>query len=569
MNGGGIEGWMRGTDLLDNTLGTIYRTIGSGVTFQLLGNSFVGQNITASNGGIDTGRFPNPNGQLTGASGARGVILEILGGFSGAGKLTKQGFDTVIISGASSHAGGTSVTQGTLRIGAADVLPTTGTLSTSITGVFDLNGFAQTVGTLTSNNANTPGATSGFIINSATNTVNLTVGNGSTANMVYNGQIQDNLALVKMGTGVLTLTNANTYIGGTTVNAGVLDVSNTLAGGSATGIAPVTIAGGTLAGAGAISSQVVLNSGNIKTGSYVAGVNQPGILSVGGLTINGGALNFKLDAPTSLTDDMIRITAKDLSASVKSLQLNAALTSINITALAGFKVGTYTLIDYSAAGATLGGSFSTTFTGLGVLYPTAPSPKYFLTVQNNTVGSSIDLLVQANTSAVWSGLGDGKWNTATGAIPANWANLAGSPTDYTDGFDTVFNDTATNTAEPQRYRQAALHDLQRHQELHARRGCAGRRIPDHGQHDRCLHGHHDLGQQGPHLDHRHDGWPHARDGADGRGARTEYDHRQRRQRHAGHADGERHCQRHGEQPRRHDEAHADQARHGYADHQYV
>ena len=446
MNGGGIEGWMRGTDLLDNTLGTIYRTIGSGVSFQLLGNSFVGQNITASNGGIDTGRFPNPNGQLTGASGARGVILEILGGFSGAGKLTKQGFDTVIISGASSHAGGTSVTQGTLRIGAADVLPTTGTLSTSITGVFDLNGFAQTVGTLTSNNANTPGATSGFIINSATNTVTLTVGNGSTANMVYNGQIQDNLALVKMGTGVLTLTNANTYIGGTTVNEGVLDVSNTLAGGSATGIAPVTIAGGTLAGAGAISSQVVLNSGNIKTGSYVAGVNQPGILSVGGLTINGGALSFKLDAPTSLTDDMIRITAKDLSASVKSLQLNAALTSINITALAGFKVGTYTLIDYSAAGATLGGSFDTTFTGLGVLYPTAPSAKYFLTVQNNTVGNSIDLLVQANTSAVWSGLGDGKWNTATGAIPANWANLAGSPTDYTDGFDTVFNDTATNTA---------------------------------------------------------------------------------------------------------------------------
>jgi autotransporter-associated beta strand protein len=135
------------------------------------------------------------------------------------------------------------VTQGTLRIGAANVLPTTGTLSTSITGVFDLNGFAQTVGTLTSNNANTPGATSGFIINSATNTVSLTVGNGSSANMVYNGQLQDNVALVKKGTGVLTLTNANTYIGGTTVNAGVLDVSNTLAGGSATGIAPVTIAG--------------------------------------------------------------------------------------------------------------------------------------------------------------------------------------------------------------------------------------------------------------------------------------------------------------------------------------
>ena len=253
------------------------------------------------------------------------------------------------------------------------------------------------------------------------------------------------MALVKNGTGILSLTNANTYIGGTTVNAGVLDASNTLTGGSATGIGQVTVAGGTLAGAGSISSQVVLNSGNIKTGAYVAGVNQPGVLSLGGLTINGGALNFKLDVPTSLTDDMIRITAKDLSASVKSLQLNAPLTAINITALAGFKVGTYTLIDYSGVGASIGGAFENTFVGNGVLYPTAPSNKYFLTVQNNTVASTIDLLVQANTSAVWSGLGDGSWNASPNAGIKNWANLAGAPTDYTDGFDTVFNDTATNT----------------------------------------------------------------------------------------------------------------------------
>ena len=443
LNGGGIEGWLRGDDNLDGNSGLIYRTLGAGVSFQLLGDSFVGQNITASNNGLNAGRMASILGTLDLTP--RGVILEVLGGFSGAGKLTKQGYDTVILSGASTHTGGTHVLQGTLRIGATDVLPTTGALSTAINGVFDLNGFAQTVGTLSSNNATVAGVTSGFIVNGATNTVALTVGNGSSANTTYHGQIQTNVALVKTGTGTLTLTNANTYIGGTTINGGTLEAANTGVGvgGSATGTGTVTIAGGTLAGSGSIGSQVVLNSGNLKPGAPSG--TGTGTLTLAGLTINGGSLNFRLDAPTSTADDMIRITAVDVSSSLKSLQLNGALTAVNITALSGFKVGTYSLIDYSAAGASLGGSFATTFAGAGVLYPVAPSAKYFLTVQDNTVDKRIDLLVQANTSVVWSGLGIGNWDTAPTAGTKNWQNLGASPSDYTDGFDVVFNDAATNT----------------------------------------------------------------------------------------------------------------------------
>ena len=444
LNGGGIEGWLRGDDNLDGNSGMVFRTLGAGVSFELLGDSFVGQNITASNNGLNAGRMAAVQGTLD--LSPRGVILEVLGGFSGAGKLTKQGYDAVILSGASTHTGGTHVLQGALRIGATDVLPTTGALSTAINGVFDLNGFAQTVGTLSSNNATVAGVTSGFIVNGATNTVALTVGNGSSANTTYHGQIQTNVALVKTGTGTLTLTNANTYIGGTTINGGTLEAANTGVGvgGSATGTGTVTIAGGTLAGSGSIGSQVVLNSGNLKPGAPSG--TSTGTLNLAGLTINGGSLNFRLDAPTSTADDMIRITAIDVSSSLKSLQLNGALTAVNITALSGFKVGTYSLIDYSAAGASLGGSFATTFAGAGVLYPVAPSAKYFLTVQDNTVDKRIDLLVQANTSVVWSGLGNGNWDTAPTAGTKSWQNLGASPSDYTDGFDVVFNDAATNTA---------------------------------------------------------------------------------------------------------------------------
>ena len=444
LNGGGIEGWLRGDDMLDGNSGMVFRTLGAGVSFELLGDSFVGQNITASNNGLNAGRMASIFGTLDLTP--RGVILEVLGGFSGVGKLTKQGYDTVILSGASTHTGGTHVLQGALRIGATNVLPTTGALSTAINGVFDLNGFAQTVGTLSSNNATVAGVTSGFIVNGATNTVALTVGNGSSANTTYHGQIQTNVALVKTGTGTLTLTNANTYIGGTTINGGTLEAANTGVGvgGSATGTGTVTIAGGTLAGSGSIGSQVVLNSGNLKPGAPSG--TGTGTLNLAGLTINGGSLNFRLDAPTSTADDMIRITAIDVSSSLKSLQLNGALTAVNITALSGFKVGTYSLIDYSAAGASLGGSFATTFAGAGVLYPVAPSAKYFLTVQDNTVDKRIDLLVQANTSVVWSGLGIGNWDTAPTAGTKNWQNLGASPSDYTDGFDVVFNDAATNPA---------------------------------------------------------------------------------------------------------------------------
>ena len=438
LNGGGVEGWLRADELLDGTSGVIFRTIGSGVGFQLDGDSFVGLNFSESYSGLDAGRLPSYQGFND--VNARGVFLEILGGFSGTGRLTKRGLDTVTLSGAMTHTGGTHVTMGALRLGAANVLPATGPLSTANSGVLDLNGFAQTAGALSSNNADVAGVTSGFIVNGATNTVALTVGNGSAAATTYNGLIQTNVALVKTGAGALTLTNANTYVGGTTVSQGTLVAANTGVGvgGSATGIGVVTVAGGALAGNGSIGAQVVLNSGSIRPG--LLGATQAGTLSVAGLTINGGSLGFRLDAPTSVLDDMIRITAPDASTSLRSFQLNGALTSIDITALAGFKVGTYSLIDYSAAGANLGGSFSTAFAD--VLSPLSPSTKYFLQVINNTVDKRIDLLVQANTSVVWSGAGNGVWQL--GSQPTqNWRTLAGSATPYADGFDAIFNDVGT------------------------------------------------------------------------------------------------------------------------------
>ena len=66
----------------------------------------------------------------------------------------------------------------------------------------------------------------------------------------------DNLALIKTGTGALTLAGANTYSGGTTVNGGGLVVNGSLAN------AAVSVAGGaSLGGTGSIAGPVSLASG--------------------------------------------------------------------------------------------------------------------------------------------------------------------------------------------------------------------------------------------------------------------------------------------------------------------
>jgi autotransporter-associated beta strand protein len=100
--------------------------------------------------------------------------------------------------------------------------------------------------------------------------------------------------LTKSGAGALTLTAANTYSGGTVINAGSLVVASL--SGSATGPGAVSIASGaTLAGSGTIAGGIDL-SGTISPGG------SPGTLATGSQNWNGGGhylwqLNNATNAP--------------------------------------------------------------------------------------------------------------------------------------------------------------------------------------------------------------------------------------------------------------------------------
>jgi len=91
----------------------------------------------------------------------------------------------------------------------------------------------------------------------------LTVGSNNLSS-TFSGVIQDSEfesggALAKVGSGTLTLSGANTYTGGTTVNAGVLLAVN--GSGSATGTGVVSVNTGTLGGSGIIAGAVIIGGG--------------------------------------------------------------------------------------------------------------------------------------------------------------------------------------------------------------------------------------------------------------------------------------------------------------------
>jgi len=169
---------------------------------------------------------------------------------------------------------------------------------------------------------------------SANNPTTYVIG-GKNLDTTFAGKIQEvvparSVAITKVGTGLLTLTHANTHNGATTVNGGALLVCNT--SGTGTGTNSVTVnSGGVLGGTGSILGPVAVNAG----GALAPGSNTVGTLTLqGSLALNSAALlNFELGA-TNASD---------------KVGVNGALTlggTLNVTAQSGFGPGTYVLMTY-------------------------------------------------------------------------------------------------------------------------------------------------------------------------------------------------------------------------------
>ncbi|HKY63999.1 MAG TPA: Calx-beta domain-containing protein [bacterium] len=137
-------------------------------------------------------------------------------------------------------------------------------------------------------------------INSAgtinTNGFDLIVGGQGAA--VINSVISGTGAVVKNGPGFFRLSAANTYSGGTVLNAGATEVTNT--SGSATGSGTVSVQNGAeLQGDGIITGAVTVEAG----GEISPGDDEPALLQVGDLTLEPSSVFIvQLNGPVPGTE---------------------------------------------------------------------------------------------------------------------------------------------------------------------------------------------------------------------------------------------------------------------------
>jgi outer membrane autotransporter protein len=253
--------------------------------------TLTGTQAVPGNWAISAGTLQLGNGGSTGAlDGASGIALAsgatlafnrsdsgltISAPIAGGGKVVQQGSGAVTLSGNNSYTGTTTINAGTLQVGngAGSGSLGTGAVSNQGTLVFDRN-----------------------------NT--LTVAN----------DISGTGALVQQGSGMTVLAGNNNYAGGTSINAGTLQIDSDARLGAATGA--LSLSGGTLQTTANTSTQRQItlgaNGGNFSpdagTTLAIAGVIQGagGLTQAGaGTTVLTGSNNYA--GPTTITAGTLQV----------------------------------------------------------------------------------------------------------------------------------------------------------------------------------------------------------------------------------------------------------------------
>jgi autotransporter-associated beta strand protein len=299
---------------------------------------------------------------------------------SGTGAIIKTGDGMLVLAGTNSYAGSTTISVGTVQVGNGGA---SGTLGTA-----DASGIAV-AGTLAFKRSD---------------------------DVTYAGVISGAGALAQRGGGSLSLTQANTYEGGTTVSAGRLLANN--ASGSATGTGAVTLQGGLLGGTGSVGGAVTANAGGgLAPGGSV------GTLTVSALTLNDGATNSFEFSATPANDQALVTTSDGLVLNGGAFGLYAEGGSAAWTT-----PGTYNLIQYSGAlsgsGTDGSGNLNGDWTTSDAFNPHIANPEPGLSYAFGVSGGWLTLTITSDASVnkgTWTGSSDGNWSDA-----GNWTAESGT-----------------------------------------------------------------------------------------------------------------------------------------------
>ncbi len=262
---------------------------------------------------------------------------------TGAGGYTKTGAGSLILAGAHTYTGATTISAGILQLNAAGTFPDASALSLAATTTFDLKGFSETIGSLA--------GAGGTVTSTAAGTLTLTAG-GNNTSTTYAGIVQNGSAtsvgLTKAGNGILTLSGANTYTGATAINAGTLALTGS---GSIATSPTITVGSSGTFDVSGLTSALILGASQTLSGS-ATGSNTTGTIKVASsknLTLSAGGLTFTALAATTTPPLTVDGTAGNLE-----LVSGCAITVPN-----NLSAGTYTLIAKSGNGATVSGTAGT------------------------------------------------------------------------------------------------------------------------------------------------------------------------------------------------------------------
>jgi autotransporter-associated beta strand protein len=254
--------------------GTLAFPADSAINFGIGGIDFSGGTIQLDNY-TSTLSFANIAGLSLGAAVGSASILA--GNVTGNSSLAFAGPGTLILAGTNTYTGATTISGGRLEL--ANPAALAGGNLTVNSGTLDLNGFSLSVASL----SGAAGTVDNFF---AGGNVTLSAGSGN-----FSGTIADTtgaLSLVKIGAGTLALTGTNSYTGGTTVNAGELQINNP----SSIGPGPLVINGGMVDLAGANENFSSLSGGGTIDDNT----------GVGGVTLSVGSGNVNTTYSGSITD---------------------------------------------------------------------------------------------------------------------------------------------------------------------------------------------------------------------------------------------------------------------------
>lgn len=305
-----IFGGNAGTVTVDNVASNVMAT---GMQFASNGYTLTGDTLTLVGAGGAAPVIRVGDGSSAGA----GMIATIGNVLAGSGGLVKADLGTLVLTGANTYVGGTTINAGTLQLGDGGAsgsitgdLVDNGVLAFNRSDAAKFDGAISGAGTLLQQGSGTTILTNANSYSGGTTIASgtLQLGGGGTGGSIngnvdnrsalafnrsdvvtFDGTISGNGSLMQDGSGTLVLAGANTYTGGTQVNAGTLQGDTRSLQGNITDNAALVFAqdadgafAGSISGHGTLTKAgtgtLLFNANNAFAGNTVV---QTGTLTVG------------------------------------------------------------------------------------------------------------------------------------------------------------------------------------------------------------------------------------------------------------------------------------------------